>query len=254
MKEWRNECVPLPCWCWAPVGAGIPVSSAWETLRKLAIVLVWQVWGKMGRLALGKEGGRNKDHKNLREGSWKADSGCFSSSAGRHPGSQDCITSPSKAQSGELRGEEVMGHIGDTLSSCWSSWSCRRCIWGRHCSPGSTEPHSWGCQITCLKGTRAQVLPENSATPKLHLRASPLHLMNFLRSHMLWGADSTGISPLCPCVHEKCSFALSLPPLFWLWKSKITVIFFLILRSTFKCQANERKSEHRMTQGAVCFT
>lgn len=181
-------------------------------LRKLAIVLVWQVWGKMGRLALGKEGGRHKDHRNLKEGSWKADSGCFSSSAGRHPGSQDCITSPSKAQSGELRGEEVMGHIGETLSFRWSSWSCRRCIWGRHCSPGSTEPHSWGCQITCLKGTRAQVLPENSDTPKLHLRASPLLLMNFLKeSHALgcWLYRNFTFVTLCPWKMFICSFSPS---------------------------------------------
>ena len=79
------------------------------------------------------------------------------------------------------------------------SWPCRCHVWGRHCSPGPTEPHSQACLRASLQGSRARVLPENSDTPKLHLkfRGPPsLPLMNLLKELSALGCCLYG-APVC---------------------------------------------------------
>ena len=134
----------------------------------------------------------------------------LSGSARRPPGS---ISSLSQAQSCGLGGG---GTTTVRLSpSLRPSWPCRRRVRGRCCSLGPMELRSQACLRACLQGSRAQVLPENSDTPKLHLKFSGAPLSSSDASPEGAGCPGHcfyGIPGLCPHVHEKCSFTLSLHP------------------------------------------
>lgn len=183
----------------------------------------------MGRLVLGKSGGRNKDQKTsqIKEGSWSAERGCLSVLP--EDSRSDSITSPSKERPGELRGEVVDTLVDPRHPSGLPG--CADAVLGRQCSPGSAEALSLGCQVTvsCSTGTRA-ALPEHSDAPKFISTSMgpPPSPRSFLKETHAggWLGGNFGFVPLCPR-----EMFLSLP-LFQLWKSKISVIFLLILSSS----------------------
>ena len=121
------------------------------------------------------------------------------------------------------------------------SWPCRRHVRGRRCSPGPTEPHSQACLRASLQGSRAQVPPENSDTPKLHLkfsRAPPSPPDESPEGAKCSGALSEWDSSLCPRVHETCSSALSFHPSISIMKTQEHCDVFLNSEKS-SCMSNE---------------